>query len=1489
MADQPQSKHNNPIFVRYGSLIEQCFQPNLPVGSKIAIFPSVVVGLKSGDEGSRPTKQIEAYANPADIEYLQNAVDKLRASIQNETKGYTNEEDDATSKVTGPITRKLAAFRTGLANRNEAMLEDNPFYELTVAAYRINIQTLKSAFTHGIKNTLDRAPQPIKVARSYYKIWTSDKTITSTSQKITESLGKVLSLGKLLLGIALFLGSTSTTAKGVIDLLQLPTVESLLGGMFSGPEHETARLALSLTIGFLLSSVILDFKNRLFIGVAETGQVIKGFIHGFKLNPRWVVVACFLTMISIWTNYDGIVLMMSKGTDLAVQLETIKAQSLNALGDPTRTNLDKPNSLWDLKALMEKKSAEAIKKFNKVPDDEMSGTASSGIAKQGPRYWGKQFIIQGNYIPGKQDVATSYSSSAMSTKIDYMLKSSGLDLTTSLEAKIQAILKKYTDNLAKTQLTVTENLTALEEMMTFKSYTPQEFLTIYSLESYHVNKGVMKVVGALEASKEAFGASAREINQLAAAYIQLLREVDKIGTPANNAYEIDVRFDIPPLDAIDQLKNGKIPEAQRRNLAELKNILMERNGVALGSAILILILFVSISMDLSDPIFYSRMIARWGVRDRHFLDENMYRFRKWEEDHLLRLKAFLVRPDIRPILPSLPNPSLNVLHHDFHLFLENLDSRVKDSSDHGLFETLRFWFVGLFKETRIGQVHGYNARQTAIMKYLQNPETYNPRLLDTIFPGVLDKFQLGKDHFDTLFDRIKQGLDKNNQFFNDEINFYKQIAETQSEQASQQQNSADAAKDTLKKATGLIEMLHFIRSWLNRLFLAALSGPHVPFPLSRINWLKEQVRSQAQSRAQINFLSDFTPSLNRLLIRMTTIQNTTIKPLYETMHRIPNWYAIEQALAIDTLDKEFKQIQQGLFTILGLSNFQGFQVPEEMIRTIIEKTNIQEIIQVYLHRNKPVEILDQRIDQLETRLLRAYHLVKNLVEEQSTLIFSLTKIRRDHLTPISVALSPLQNRPMIERSLDIDKMRHELLAIEQCLLDLWNTSPAEPGLFGSLPEERRVIDMESIVAMIKENEKHGEFKLHTHVKQLETRMQAASKKLNESIHKIMMIDRMTIKIRSMADEIPGLLTQITERDAQTQDFQLFDQTIDQRKINFLDDNRLFFKTVPLQVDAILVRVDALLSDPNMTEAHNITLLRSLENQTFKLRYFLKNAMDYLDGKRSGIGLSASLAQLTTPATTVQPSTTTDLPISQEVLPDQPLAQWTHAIRQMCATTRQTLLSICLKEWDQLKQSIPHQEILQTIQQQQNSVNQIAQNRENALSTLDALILEVGTAPPTTKQLDSLRALRDQVEGFTQLIGQIDKQIDEAMPVAQASSRRTIERTVIHSPIELTIGTRRITGHSQDLSPRGICLEIPDAMPRGLTPGQDGTFRLISDPTKTQFPCKCIRITGSCIILTLLSGHEANFVTRIREEIVRDRGEKTGILDSKLPNPDGNER
>ncbi|MBF0588997.1 MAG: hypothetical protein HQL53_07715, partial [Magnetococcales bacterium] len=551
MAEQNVATSDNPIFIYYGDITDRSFAPHEEIDDPAFFFPQTVQGVMPSDGDDEGPKRLVEFADPAELKFVQKTVAKLREALRKEAmSGGTS------------MKHKLEEFRTALSRGNEAMLDENPFYELSGTIYRLNLTAVKKAFAAHQKETLVDPPKPIKVSRSYRQIWFGEGSMNSFGQKMMETQWKLFSFGKMLLGLLLFVGSTLTTAKGVNDLLQHESLSHFLGGGFSGDENETARLLLAVFTGLVVSSVILDFKDRLFQGVAEAGQVFKGFWLAFKRNPRWIFISIFLTMISIWTNYDGIVLLFSQKEDLTIQWEAIEQRVERAVGDPKSLDADRPDSLLDLQAMLQARVSAAVKKFNQVPDDERFGAASSGVAKKGPRYWGKYYAISGGYKPGVTDVATTFKRrSRVVPQIDRMLRSAELDLTLPLKVKMDRVLTRYNDHLAETRKTVDAKMSALGEMMAFKNFTPEEVTRAFSLESYHINQYVQDIVADLEKNKEAFSVAATEINRMADGYIQLLQAVDKAGGASRNEYRIDVKIDIPPLDAIDQLKKGEIPMA----------------------------------------------------------------------------------------------------------------------------------------------------------------------------------------------------------------------------------------------------------------------------------------------------------------------------------------------------------------------------------------------------------------------------------------------------------------------------------------------------------------------------------------------------------------------------------------------------------------------------------------------------------------------------------------------------------------------------------------------------------------------------------------------------------------------------------------------------------------------------------------------------------------------------------------------------------------
>ena len=1525
MTKQSAAIQDNPLFIRYGSIVQRCFAPDVELGTPIAIFPPVIKGIKDGEHEAM---DLDDYIEDSDLESAQKTVDKLRASLLAEAE----KQADSNNKVDGPVGRvsqQLREFQNAVRNGNEAMMDENAFYELTGLFYRLNLKAMKNSFINSQKKAVDNPPRSIQVSRSYSHIWGRGGSLISFRQKITETLGKVASIGKVGFGLLLFCGSSLTTAKGVIDLVQLPGFVSWFGDGFVWADHETIRNIFALFIGVVLSSVILDFKSRLFQGTAEVGRVFKGYWYAFKRYPRWVFIACFLTMASIWTNYDGIVLLMSKTQDLSVQWEKIQIQVGDALGDPKQVDPDNPDSLLDLDASLTKKAKEAIKKFKQVPEDEISGLASSGVATKGPRYWAKYYIINGGYQPGRKDVGSTYKKTAFVRQVDLMLRRSGLDLSVSLEEKINRILKKYADNLNKTRTAVEEGMGGLGDQMTFKEYSLDELFGMFKLESYHINKEVQKVVGFLGENKNAFAEAALELNNLAQDYIVLLSSVDKLGVASNTEYVINVKMDIPEVEAIDRLRQGEIPMAERRTLAELKDLLLERYGIAVGGFILSFILFISVFMDMSDPILYSAMTARWGRRDRHFLDENTQRFEQWENLYIQDLKTFFVQPSIMPVLPKLRCPDTLILHDVFNQFLEEMNPAVMDASQRGWWDNFRFWFMGLFVDSRISHVDGYNARQTAILRYAREGKTYAPRLLNHILPGVMDPVTFGIDHFDTLFAKISKGLKHQEKTFNKTLESIKpETEEIISDQdkllAALPLGKGDEEDSSSKKSLPIVSILMLVlgtfKMWFSTLFFKSIIEAEKAFPLTRSVWLREVVVSNIRSRVHINALSAFTPGLVKILLeKIPVVQKDVLVPLNNLQVRIPNWDVLEKALDIKVLKGEFVRIESGLTVLFGLSQFQGFQVQEKVVNTIIDECGVDEISAVYLTHRSEQKVIEDRIDRLADRLSWAYRLVNSLVEGQSRLIFTLTKIRRDHLSPIDTALSKLQRREVIETALGIDKIREEMTVIERFLLELWDASRAESldqdVDIASDETDHQELDLHLILSMISSGGKNKEFGLIEHVDQLQVRASTAHKGLNSAIFQLTFIDKIMSKVHASLGQSMLIVEEIFGLDARSQDIQLFEENIDQNRIIFLTDNRLFFRTIPLQVASLQARIDNLIDGKTLPEKYHVTMARTLDQQAVRMQGFLKNALDYIEGKRDGVGLSAAMTEWQQnvgstnwspeqPLLETEESIQTEKPEPKLISMDETSLKLVKEIQNNHLRAKQILLDVSLREWDLMKMPLPPQELLKSIRTEQSSVEKACQEVEKVQTSVTQIVngfeeADSGKLTLLRDQTDAILNRLDNILNLASVPATIDRRASlasESTPLGeenrksekesqfQGKSRRVVERTVIKSQVEVTTESgQQFSGITQDISVKGLCLEATTS-PQGIKLGTGCTFSLASDAQKNSFPAKIVRIAGPMVILTLVFGHEAKFVHLIREEVMRDRGgeEGSGVLDMSPP-------
>lgn len=1188
---------DNPIFVRYGQVVDHLFREGQDAG-QVDPF-SLVLGLQEVTlpDFEHVGKRLAEYADPQELAFIQTSVDRLRLALQQEREEVLRTSGSRSSiyDFSPPTLQKLKEFRESLAKGNEAMLEENPFYELTALLWRLHSRALQQAFADHLPHNLRGQPHAIKVARSFVQIWKSQREILSPKEKLLEFFGKIASIGKFTLGLILFIGSTLTTAKGVIDLVQLPSFAEIFGDALSGSQNEGVRMTLSIVVGLVLSSTILDYKSRLFQGVAEVGRVFSGYVQAFRRNPRWVVIAMVLTAMSIWTNYDGIVLLMSKTEDLTWQWRRVQKEVQESLGHPDKTNVDHPGSLWDLYAVMQRSVAKAAADLNKLPLDEMSGAASSGVAQKGPRYWGKHFIVDGGYQFGSQDISHAMTQSTMTLKIDAMLRESGLDLSFSLEQQLLRLLESYHKDLGDTDAEIQRKMVALERMMSVRSFSIPELYAFFSLESYHVDEKVKEVVALMEANTKRYVDVVERMEKLAGAAIALLVQVDQAGGVVKNDYNIHINIQVPKLDSIENLKRGSIPSVQRRNLQELKNILLERYGLAMGSGILFLILFIAISMDLSDPIFYSAMVARWGRRDRHFLDENIQTFKKWEREIVQNIRVFLMRPDIRSALPHIPCPPMATVYWTWHLFLEGLDAQLKDDRSLKPMERFRFWFFELFQASRIRYVRDYNNRLVVTTRLLGNPEQQSSRFLNRLYGGLFVPFRVGVDHFDVLHHSVSQTMVQQNEVFEEE---FRRSSERLYGGEALGGSTVDSLWLTIKKKLVLVG---------HGLFVKTLESEELSFPLTRYNWLGNLTMVRLSSNTLQERLSRFDGVIKEFLEHdLPRIHTGVIIPIREKLATIPNREGLSRVMQLGGMEEEFTLINNAVATLYGMSQSREFQLDNVIMNSVLESTGVDEVMEMVLKGDQSGAALRQRLWDLENRLHQALAIMNGLMEDREEVVILLTGVRKNYLRPMQSVVSGLRVRDVYEKACGLDQLRHELNIYESLAMNLWcdDVSGAPSG-----SKHGTNLAME----LFRQDAATSGFFLLDSARALEGRFAKMKKWMDSQVFLLNFVDRLIGKMFDRIHQSYVLVANILIREGQLREQVRSGAEADSR-IEFLDDNFLFMRSIPLSLDEERGRIWFIAGQNTLTDEATMKQLRDMERVGFKLLRNLQKISDFLDGR-----------------------------------------------------------------------------------------------------------------------------------------------------------------------------------------------------------------------------------------------------------------------------------
>jgi hypothetical protein len=980
----------NVLFLTYGKIVDSFFADGKEVGDSISVIPSDGMphlgltaqtddlpdelhhgesdehvadesgktGEAAGDPEEDPVNTIVHHVSedlvsrniPAGgLKKTQRLVDSFRRILSRKSNvaKHGQEELGEDEQLTFSY---LKEFRVALGTGDETLLEANPFYDLTKQIYKLSLDGVNNAFQAIHEKSIIPLPNSIFVSRSLKGIWSGATSARKGFfDKLSETFGKWIAFFRTPLSLLLFVGSTYTTARGVNDLLQMPEVSQFFGSAFEGREGEPNRYILSLSSGLILSSAILDYKTRIFQSMVEAGSVLTGIKDAFLRNPRWMIIAALLAVVSIKTNYDGIVSIISKKEDLAQQSQIITGRVRKALGSPFFMNALEPDSLFDLQASFQQTTQDIRGVFRVLPEDEVSGVASSGDPRKGPRYWAKHFIVHGGYESGINDVKLAFNNHGFASKVDDMLKNSGIDFSSSFSEKVELLRAGYEDNLRATDDLVHKRLGELNILMSMGGYSMDEIKRVLALEHYQINDIVQNIVGALEANKEAYKETAEDLNELTNTYLGILQMVDKSGVTGSSAYQIKVDVSVPRIEAIDQLRDGKIPIAKHKNFEELRNALMLKYGISLGGLILGAVLFFSISMDFGDPIVFSGMTARRGKKDRVFYKDRLSKLKMWEEEFFTKAEVFFQHQEVRAVFLDSQEPGETMVRNAFYKLLESINPELRDQSDKSGFQKFDHWFQGMFRFSRTTDMAGLNNRLAATRKVMNKRSRYFPAWGSLIYPD----FQVDKAFTRTT---LHDWHDTTQVQLNDQrVAFYQELRDASKLQPSATSDLSSTHKRLTRWAddrgiSGITKGIAWSRRAWYSMFHSTAKKPIPSFGYTRRGWLNDFSENSLESEKIVESIYGFIPDLKKVVFEtLPSIQEEYLEPVLDFLDRFPSYESSSEFLKKDKLQQQFDEIEKEALDLWGVSFFASDDPGGYLgLSSIIgqeELANIQEMVE----------------------------------------------------------------------------------------------------------------------------------------------------------------------------------------------------------------------------------------------------------------------------------------------------------------------------------------------------------------------------------------------------------------------------------------------------------------------------------------------------------------------------------------------------------------
>ncbi|MBF0434918.1 MAG: hypothetical protein HQL77_06035 [Magnetococcales bacterium] len=808
----------------------------------------------------------------------------------------------------------LKRFREHLHSGSEEGLEDNPFYKIVLMIFHSSRMGLFHSLSRQILERMQPLPAYISFAPSIREIWRRPRAFGGVFSNMVAILKAYAILLYNPVAFLLYIGAACAISLAANHFLQSPVTSEYLPTI-QGLEGESSRYLIATLVGVVISTVVLDFKDRLLQAMAESGGIFAGIRNAFLISPRWMTVALFCTLFTVKASNDIIMTLFSGKERMAVQAKAIEATVQVALGSDTSSTSS--GSLSDFQVILSNTINAQIELMEQLPSNESGETASYRDSRKGPRFWAEHFIIHGGYEPGISDVSIS-NSTPLSKTLDTILAGSGIDFSSSFREKSQSLQETCHKNWAQTRVNVHRWLAQLRQMHDIRDQSLLDFMRFLLAEPYSVNNLIAAVRAELDNTRSTCQQIAEDFSDLTRSYLEILRQVNPSGTFFPDDVTNRVAMETSPIQAIDALDTNKFSRVGQLGIVEFATMLGEWYGPTPGLVLMMIFLFLAGGMVLGDLMLFAHLLARSSRRDQAQVPLRLEELKAWENSFIDMVVESLSASQAKCLIGY--NIKFNKIAIELHYYkmIEKYDPETKHPRDRNIIELILLWYFGMFTLKKPLWARSYNVRLAAVRRLI-HPEKSN--LVDWLhcsFFGRMSNRNLWRSSLTTISRRMTENNSDTKKEI-DQIFFHRLDHASKISKMFSMENTAHSSDKSIPIFIRFGFLLGRIHSVGTAVFLQGFKPQPVWFPLTFYHWrMKFFTRLEQYSNLRTQ-LHRIQPEIHIIYEKsISTVYSDILYPIIEIKKKYGECFSMDWEKRFAELESNLNVFERKVLETLGV-------------------------------------------------------------------------------------------------------------------------------------------------------------------------------------------------------------------------------------------------------------------------------------------------------------------------------------------------------------------------------------------------------------------------------------------------------------------------------------------------------------------------------------------------------------------------------------------